>query len=116
MHHLTIPTRIRSTSARVARQWQEPLGLFFADQDDTTGTHWFAIVNSIIISGLLTAVVAVIFARTIREDLKAASVEDGKLKIQARQDDWLARSPRKPDEKNWRSTRPRRCRQRHLIG
>ncbi|KAG9839043.1 multispanning membrane protein, partial [Aureobasidium melanogenum] len=78
-------------------EWQNRWSLFFADQDDTTGTHWFAIVNSIIISGLLTAVVAVIFARTIRGDLKAVSVEDGKLKIKRGRTG--TRSPRKPDEK-----------------
>jgi transmembrane 9 superfamily member 2/4 len=37
--------------------------------------QWFAIVNSVVISGLLTTVVAVIFARTIRGDLK--SFKDG---------------------------------------
>jgi transmembrane 9 superfamily protein 2/4 len=51
-------------------EWQNRWDMYFVAQDDSTNIHWLAIVNSIIISGLLTAVVAVIFTRTIRGDIK----------------------------------------------
>ncbi|EMC98946.1 hypothetical protein BAUCODRAFT_65886 [Baudoinia panamericana UAMH 10762] len=46
--------------------WGNRWDLYFVDQEDSTKIHWLAIVNSLVISGLLTAVVTVILARTIR--------------------------------------------------
>ena len=60
--------------------WSNRWDLYFVNQDDSNNIHWFAIVNSIVISGLLTAVVAVIFTRTIRGDIKGymeSGLEDG---------------------------------------
>ena len=65
-------------------EWANRWDLFFVDQEDSTKIHWLAIVNSLIISGLLTAVVAVIFTRTIRGEIKGykdGSLEDGKLRV-----------------------------------
>ncbi|KAF1353782.1 multispanning membrane protein [Delphinella strobiligena] len=65
-------------------EWANRWDLFFVDQEDSSAIHWLAIVNSLIISGLLTAVVAVIFTRTIRGEIKSykdGSLEDGKLKV-----------------------------------
>ncbi|KAK3710681.1 hypothetical protein LTR37_010100 [Vermiconidia calcicola] len=51
-------------------EWGSRWDLYFVNQEESSKIHWFAIINSVIISGLLTAVVAVIFTRTIRGDLK----------------------------------------------
>lgn len=80
-------------------EWANRWDLFFVDQEDSSAIHWLAIVNSLIISGLLTAVVAVIFTRTIRGEIKSykdGSLEDGKLKVNRAK---TARSPRKSSEK-----------------
>lgn len=63
-------------------EWGNRWDLYFVNQDDNSKTHWLAIVNSLVLSGLLTAVVAVILARTIRGDIKGSGengLEDGKL-------------------------------------
>ncbi|KIW02341.1 uncharacterized protein PV09_06482 [Verruconis gallopava] len=66
-------------------EWARRWDMYFANEEDNNKIHWLAIVNSLVISGLLTAVVAVIFARTIRGDIKLynkeSGVEDGKLKL-----------------------------------
>lgn len=80
-------------------EWNNRWDLFFVDQEDNSKIHWLAIVNSLIISGLLTAVVAVIFTRTIRGEIKGYKdgfLEDGKLKVRRVKD---IRSPRKSSEK-----------------
>ncbi|KAF2839206.1 endomembrane protein 70 [Patellaria atrata CBS 101060] len=67
--------------------WANRWDLYFKDSEDNTHVHWLAIINSLIISGLLTAVVAVIFARTIRGEIKGykeTSLEDGKIRIKPR--------------------------------
>lgn len=81
-------------------EWANRWDLFFVDQEDSTKIHWLAIVNSLIISGLLTAVVAVIFTRTIRGEIskgyKDTTLEDGKLRVKRVKG---TRSPRKSSEK-----------------
>lgn len=59
------------------QEWDRRWDMYFADGEDNTTIHWLAIVNSLVISGLLTAVVAVIFARTIRGDIKLYNREPG---------------------------------------
>ncbi|KAK7557068.1 endomembrane protein 70, partial [Phyllosticta citricarpa] len=51
-------------------EWQNRWDMYFVNQEDSSKIHWIAIINSILISAVLTGVVAVIFARTIRSDLK----------------------------------------------
>lgn len=64
-------------------EWQNRWDMYFVAQDDSSNVHWLAIVNSLIISGLLSAVVAVILARTVRGDIKG--YRDGGLEeIKAR--------------------------------
>ena len=68
-------------------EWQSRWDLYFVDQEDSSKIHWLAIVNSIIISGLLTAVVAVIIARTVYGDIKSAKekgLEEGRIKLKRR--------------------------------
>ncbi|KAK5024027.1 hypothetical protein LTR16_012342, partial [Cryomyces antarcticus] len=47
-------------------EWQNRWDLYFVNEEDSSKIHWLAIVNSLIICGVLTAVVAVIGTRTIQ--------------------------------------------------
>ncbi|RMX98390.1 hypothetical protein D0868_10117 [Hortaea werneckii] len=51
-------------------EWANRWDLFFVNQEDSQKVHWLAIINSIVISGLLTAVVAVILTRTVKGDIR----------------------------------------------
>lgn len=65
-------------------EWAHRWDLYFVNQEEGSRIHWLAIINSLIICGLLSAIVAMILARTIRSDIKTykdASAEDGKIKI-----------------------------------
>ncbi|KAG8630591.1 hypothetical protein KVT40_002210 [Elsinoe batatas] len=86
-------------------EWANRWDLYFVNQDDNSKTHWLAIVNSLVISGFLTAVVAVVLARTIRGDIKGyrdGGLEDGKLGLKMRG----TRSPRKSLDKGGLLERP----------
>lgn len=64
--------------------WANRWDMYFAQDDDNRSVHWLAFVNSLVIAGFLTAVVAVIFARTIKGDIKGyvePSLEDGKVRL-----------------------------------
>jgi transmembrane 9 superfamily member 2/4 len=63
--------------------WHHRWDLYFVNQEEGSRIHWLAIVNSVIIAGLLSAIVAMILARTIRGDLKGyrdGTVETGKAR------------------------------------
>lgn len=80
-------------------EWQNRWDMYFVAQDESSKIHWLAIINSLVILGLLTAVVAVIVARTIRGDIKGykdGGVEEGKAKVKRVRG---TRSPRKSAEK-----------------
>ncbi|EPE27877.1 hypothetical protein GLAREA_04668 [Glarea lozoyensis ATCC 20868] len=65
-------------------EWAHRWDMYFVNQEEGSRIHWLAIINSIIISGSLSAIVAMILARTIRGDIKTykdASVEEGKSKL-----------------------------------
>jgi transmembrane 9 superfamily protein 2/4 len=51
-------------------EWQNRWDMYFIAQDDSANVHWLAIVNSLVICGLLTAVVSVVLTRTIRSDIR----------------------------------------------
>ncbi|KZF24323.1 hypothetical protein L228DRAFT_237264 [Xylona heveae TC161] len=82
--------------------WSNRWDLYFVNQDDSSRIHWLAIVNSLFIAGLLTVVVAVIFTRTIRGEIKAfsreGSLEDLKLKPKRKRGLNGAKSPRPSDK------------------
>jgi transmembrane 9 superfamily protein 2/4 len=64
-------------------EWAHRWDLYFVNQEEGSRIHWLAIINSLIISGLLSAIVAMILARTIRTDIKTykdASAEEGKAR------------------------------------
>lgn len=83
--------------------WSKRWDMYFANEEESTKIHWLAIINSLIISGLLTAVVAVIFTRTIRGDIKfynkEPGLEDGMLKLKRKLRSPL-RTPRRSMEKS----------------
>ncbi|KAJ9137272.1 Transmembrane 9 superfamily member [Pleurostoma richardsiae] len=65
-------------------EWNRRWDLYFVNQEEGSKIHWLAIVNSFIICGLLTGIVLMILAKTIRTDLKGhkeAHAEDGKLRL-----------------------------------
>ena len=51
-------------------EWQNRWDMYFVAQDDSTTVHWLAIANSLVICGLLTAVLSVVLTRTIRSDIR----------------------------------------------
>lgn len=64
--------------------WSHRWDLYFVNQEEGSRIHWLAIVNSLIICGLLTGIVMIILAKTIRTDIKGykdALAEDGKLRL-----------------------------------
>ncbi|KAL9620863.1 MAG: hypothetical protein Q9160_004644 [Pyrenula sp. 1 TL-2023] len=50
--------------------WSNRWDLYLNNPDKSSVTHWLAILNSLIISGILGAVVIVIWSRTVQGDLK----------------------------------------------
>ncbi|KAL9116090.1 MAG: hypothetical protein Q9227_000459 [Pyrenula ochraceoflavens] len=51
-------------------EWSNRWDMYFNNQDESSVTHWLAILNSLIISGILGAVVIVIWSRTVQGDVK----------------------------------------------
>lgn len=65
-------------------EWNRRWDLYFVNQEEGSRIHWLAIINSLIICGLLTGIVLVIMAKTIRTDIKAykeARAEEGKISL-----------------------------------
>lgn len=62
-------------------EWAHRWDLYFVNQEGGSRIHWVAIINSLIICGLLTGIVMIILARTIHTDInKGISAEEGKLR------------------------------------
>ncbi|KAI2635008.1 endomembrane protein 70 [Xylaria nigripes] len=70
-------------------EWERRWDLFFVNQEEGSRIHWLAIVNSLIICGLLSGSVITILSKTIRTDIKGykgGSLEAGrKSKAEPRQ-------------------------------
>ena len=82
-------------------EWANRWDRYFVNQDETSNVHWLSIVYSLMISGALTSVVAVIFARTIRGEIKGykeTALEEGKTRSKQRRKG--ARSPRRSMDKS----------------
>ncbi|KAI0171855.1 Nonaspanin [Hypoxylon sp. FL1284] len=68
-------------------EWNRRWDMYFVNSEDGSRIHWLAIVNSLIICSLLTGIVLMILAKTIRSDIKGyreSSMEDGKLRVKRR--------------------------------
>ncbi|KAH6607845.1 endomembrane protein 70 [Trichoderma cornu-damae] len=62
-------------------EWAHRWDLYFVNQEQGSRIHWMAIINSLIICGLLTGIVMIILARTIRADInKGIAAEEGKIR------------------------------------
>ncbi|KAI1825296.1 endomembrane protein 70 [Xylaria intraflava] len=62
-------------------EWERRWDLYFVNQEEGSRIHWLAILNSLIICGLLSGIVITILSRTIRTDIKGykeGSVEAGR--------------------------------------
>ncbi|KAI1244436.1 hypothetical protein MGN70_014308 [Eutypa lata] len=77
-------------------EWNRRWDLYFVNQEEGSRIHWLAIVNSLVICGLLSGITLIILARTIRSDIKGyreVSAEDGKVRI-TRKPKPVVRSPK----------------------
>lgn len=74
--------------------WDHRWDLYFVNQEEGSRIHWLAIINSLIICGLLTAIVAMILARTIHGDIKGGNLEAGKLRSKKKALSSGTRTPR----------------------
>lgn len=62
--------------------WSRRWDMYFNNQKESTSIHWLAIGNSLVICGLLTAVVVMILNRTFSGDGKGhPKEEEGKIKM-----------------------------------
>lgn len=85
-------------------EWTRRWDLYFVNQEDGSKIHWLAIVNSLIICGLLTGIVLMILAKTIRSDIKGyrdLAAEERKARIWHQSN---ARSPTKEKSSSSSST------------
>ena len=68
-------------------EWSRRWDLYFNNKEEGTSIHWLAIVNSLIICALLSAVVVMILHRTLLTDAKGRSKdmsgEDGKIALKS---------------------------------
>lgn len=65
-------------------EWSKRWDLYFNNKDESSGIHWLAIINSLVISSLLTAVVVMILGKTTVDGCggyKECSTEEGKIKL-----------------------------------
>ena len=90
-------------------EWSKRWDMYFNNQEESTSIHWLAIINSLVICGLLTAVVVMILAKTVvgdgRRNSKEGALEDGKIRPKAKKSRNGNRSPREKtngllDQKN----------------
>lgn len=79
-------------------EWNKRWDLYFVNQEEGSRIHWLAIVNSLIICGLLTAVTMMILAKTIRTDIKGYRdlAEEGKSRLLRKVSEKLRSPPRSP--------------------
>ena len=83
-------------------EWANRWDMYFKNQEESALVHWLAIFNSLVIAGLMSAVVVNVWNRTIRGDARMPRdnlLEEGKGKGKRRR----ARSPR-PVEKTSNGT------------
>ncbi|KAI9761312.1 MAG: hypothetical protein M4579_001102 [Chaenotheca gracillima] len=79
-------------------EWANRWDLYFVNQEESSKIHWLAIINSLSIATLLTTVVAVILARTIKGDIKGhtkeGGAEEGKIRLRKKKPSSGSRTPR----------------------
>lgn len=79
-------------------EWSKRWELYFNNQEEGSTIHWLAIVNSLVIGGLLTAVVVVILSRTVFGDAKGnftdGSSAEGTIRLKSKTSKSVPKSPR----------------------
>lgn len=79
-------------------EWSKRWELYFNNQEEGSTIHWLAIVNSLVICGLLTAVVVVVLNRTVFGDgkglMKDGISEEGTIKLKSKKSKSTPKSPR----------------------
>ncbi|KAK4244559.1 hypothetical protein C7999DRAFT_35074 [Corynascus novoguineensis] len=73
-------------------EWSDRWDLYFVNQEDAVRVHRMAIVNSLVIYALLTAIVFVILARTIRSDIDRSRGDGGAAEKGALRSVWRRRA------------------------
>lgn len=62
-------------------EWANRWDMYFKNQEESHRIHWLAIINALIIAGLLTTIVTMIWSRTMQGDSRGPSAtEDGKAR------------------------------------
>ena len=68
-------------------EWANRWDMYFFNAEASSTIHWLAILNSLAISSVLTTVVGVILARTVRSDVRGYTgkdgLEDGRLRLKS---------------------------------
>lgn len=67
--------------------WASRWDLYFSNQEESSMTHWLAILNSLTISGVLGVAVFVIWSRTVQGDIKGrgdGAMDDGRKSSRSR--------------------------------
>ena len=79
-------------------EWSRRWDLYFNNQEESSSIHWLAILNSLVICGLLTAVVVMILSKTLYVDGKGHArdgvLEDGMILLKRKKTRNGAKSPR----------------------
>ncbi|OJD16598.1 hypothetical protein AJ78_03238 [Emergomyces pasteurianus Ep9510] len=78
-------------------EWWNRWDLYFNNQAEGNKTHWLAIVNSLVISGVLGVTVFVIWGKTVQGDGKSrgdGAMEEGKIKPRPRKSKSSSRPPK----------------------
>ncbi|OAX85325.1 hypothetical protein ACJ72_00290 [Emergomyces africanus] len=78
-------------------EWWNRWDLYFNNQRDGNTTHWLAILNSLVISGVLGVTVFVIWGKTVQGDGKSrgdGSMEEGKIRPRPRKSKSGSRTPK----------------------
>ncbi|MCJ1428417.1 hypothetical protein MMC29_006327 [Sticta canariensis] len=79
-------------------EWSKRWDLYFNNQEESSSIHWLAIFNSLVICGLLTAVVVMIWNRTLSGDVKGHAkdgpLEEGMMKLKRKKLRNRTQSPR----------------------
>ena len=78
-------------------EWANRWDMYFNNQEESSRIHWLAIINSLVIAGLLTTVVVMIWKRAIYGDVKTSrdgAMEEGKGRLRRKKTRTGSRSPR----------------------
>ncbi|KAK5633211.1 hypothetical protein RRF57_008925 [Xylaria bambusicola] len=73
-------------------EWDRRWDLYFVNQEEGSRIHWLAIINSLIICGLLSGIVIMILSKTIRTDIKG--YREGSIEAGAKLKSGTPRSPK----------------------